>query len=371
MKSKSLAGKRLPVENRYLRLEIATRDVTWAITEKATGVAWQMARSAPQDVTLEDAGTQRTQHAFASSQDKAKCNPNVARLKGAAWVNTNTVSRRLKSLCYTCNTFADPASWITQLQQRTGLKNAVMHVDGGGAFGYDAVHPEVLPPNPAAGGPAGLKQFRETARKMGWLFGLHDQYIDIYADAPSYHPDRFLIKENGKPNLLNVWYGGLCAHLCSSESLRFVRRNFVESVPEEYMYHNSPSIYDLCQPDASYLDCFCRIQECFHPLHPLTRSETVHYQRECLRTVRECGRKVVQPCEHAKWYAIPDLDFTCALGHQKADVQVEEGGSVTEVTFNPVENTYRIKGPRRVATRGRSGCRRSFMVSETYRKDAA
>ena len=517
MKARFAAGKNLSVENRFLRLDIDTRDVTWTLTEKATGVVWQMARSSSQDVTLEDANKSRTQHAFASSQDKevrparsglpgayiflrdlgigihafldarslvveverfvgrgpakvrdvlfprhfllpkkpdtfstwtigqgaivpatmksrfhhpegyseqdmafhgaitggcgmvaiaetpfdlyvamshlekeapatffhwlpslgdlrytrrvrftfgrgldfvrqaklyrqhmkelgyfvslkdkARFNPNVASLRGAAWVNTSTAMRRMKPLSYFCNTFADQTAWITQLKQRTGLKTGVVHVDGWGAFGYDSVHPEVLPPNAAAGGAAGLKQFREAARKMGWLFGLHDQYMDIYADAPSYDPARFMIRENGKPNILNVWAGGPCAHMCSSESLKFVKRNFVEGVRDQYMYHNSPSIYDICQPDASYLDCFCRIHECFNPLHPLTRAETVYYQRECLRTVRECGKKVVQSCEHAKWYAIPDLDFSYGLAHQKADVQVEGGGSATEAIGLPV-----------------------------------
>ncbi len=273
---------------------------------------------------------------FVSLTDKAKFNPNVARLKGAAWVNTTTAARRVRTMEHTCNTFADQSAWVAQLKKRTGLKTGVVHVDGWGAFGYDSVHPEVLPPNAKAGGAAGLRQYRENVRKMGWLFGLHDQYVDIYADAPSYDPARFMLKENGKPNLLNVWCGGLCSHLCGTESLKFVRRNFVEGVRDQYMYHNSPSIYDLCQPDASYLDCFCRIHECFNPLHLLTRAETVFYQRECLRTVREHGRKVVQSCEHAKWYAIPDLDFSYGLGHQKADVQVEGGGSNTEAIGIPV-----------------------------------
>ena len=70
MKAKSAAGKNLSVENHFLRLDIDTRGVAWTLTEKATGVVWQMARSSSQDVTLEDANQSRTQHAFASSQDK-------------------------------------------------------------------------------------------------------------------------------------------------------------------------------------------------------------------------------------------------------------------------------------------------------------
>ena len=517
VKSKNSVSKKLSVENRFLQLDLDIKNVTWALTEKATGVVWEMANAATQDVTLEDVNKIRSDHSFASSNDKeilparngmpgfyiylrdlglgihafletrslvveverlvgdgpakvrdvlfprhfllpkkpdtfstwtigqgglvpatmksrfhhpegyseqdmafhgaitggcgmvaiaetpfdlyvamshlekeapatffhwlpslgdlryarrvrftfekgldyvkqaktyrkymkefgyfvsleekAKFNPKVASLKGAAWVDTFTARRRMKTLEFDYNSFADQAEWIKNLKARTGLKTGVVHVDGWGAFGYDSVHPEVLPPNAKAGGPGALKKFREEARKMGWLFGLHDQYIDIYADAPSYDPARLMIKENGKPNLLNVWAGGLCSHLCSSESLKFVKRNFVDGVKDQYMYHNSKSIYDICQPDASYLDCFCRIHECFNPLHPLTRAETMYYQRECLRTVREHGKKVVQSCEHVKWYAIPDVDFSYALGHFKADVEVSGGGNATEPIGLPI-----------------------------------
>ncbi|MCW8131495.1 MAG: hypothetical protein KIS92_14190 [Planctomycetota bacterium] len=273
---------------------------------------------------------------FVSLKEKARWNPNIARLKGAAVINSLTCIRRVRTMGYEMNTFADQAKWATSLRKATGLKNAVVHVDGWGKFGYDSVHPETLPPNAEAGGPKGLKSFRESVRDSGWLFALHDQYIDIYADAPSYHPSRFMVRENGRPNTLNVWAGGLCSHLCVSESLKFLRRNFVEGVKDQYMYHNSPPIYAICEPDAYYLDCFCRIHECFNPEHPLTRAEVVHYTTECHRTVRNHGKKVVLSDEHPKFYAVPDLDFGWGISHLKADVQVVGGGNATELIGIPV-----------------------------------
>lgn len=273
---------------------------------------------------------------FVSLAEKAKRNPKVGWLKGAAWVDTTTTLRRERDFSYRTNTFAEQAQWVADLRKRSGLQRAVVHVDGWGNFGYDGLHPEVLPPSKEAGGAAGLRAYRESVRQLGWLFGLHDQYIDIYATAPSYDESRLMIRENGRPNLLNVWHGGKCSHLCASESLKFVRRNYVEGVRDQYMYHNSPPIFEVCDPDASYLDCFCRIHECFHPQHPLTRAETAAYQRECLRTVREHGQGVVQSCEHVKWYAVPDVDFSYGLSQLKADVHVVGGGSATEPVGIPV-----------------------------------
>lgn len=273
---------------------------------------------------------------FVSLAEKARWNPNVKRLKGAGVVQSDTATRRMRTMSYRCHKFEDQMKWMLELKRRTGLKTGILHIDGWGKFGYDSMHPETLPFCPEAGGAKDARAFREKAREIGWLWGLHDQYIDIYADSPSYHPSRFLIRENGKPNTLNVWAGGLCSHLCFTESLKFVRRNFVEGVKDQYMYHNSASIYQLVEPDAYYLDCFCRINECFNPEHPMSRSENVHYLNECFKTVREEGKKVLLSCEHPKFYGVPNLDFGWQVGHMHADVEVEGGAHKTEPIGIPI-----------------------------------
>ncbi len=273
---------------------------------------------------------------FKPLSEKVKENPNVARLKGAAVVCSQTATRRVRTMQYECTSFDEQAKRLAKLKERTGLKRAVVHVDGWGRFGYDSVHPETLPPNQEAGGAPGLKRFREKARELGWLFGLHDQYIDVYTDAPSYAPERLMIKEDGKPNLVNMWAGGLCSHMCYSESLKFVRRNIIEGVHDQYMYHNSPPVMQICAPDAYYLDCFCRLHECFNPLHPMTRQEVAETNVEIFRTVRHAGEGVVLSCEHPKFYAVPELDFGWSVGHLTADVQVVGGGHSTECVGIPV-----------------------------------
>jgi hypothetical protein len=436
---KQATSRRLTFQNRFLRVDLDAAEVTWSVTEKATGVVWRMAPSAAQDVTVADTAGNRRAHAFASSADRA-VQASRNGLPGACI--------GLRDLGLGIHAFLDGRALVVEIERCAGDGPAKVRdvlfprhfllprkpgVCSTWTLGQGAIvpatmrgrfhHPEgyseqEMAFHGAAIGDCGMVAIAETpfdlyvamshlegeapATFFHWLpslgdlrytrrvrftfgrgldfvqqaklyrrhvqregyfvsladkargnpnvaklkgaawvnsstgFGLHDQYIDIYADAPSYDPARFMIKENGRPNLLNVWCGGLCAHLCGTESLKFVRRNFVEGVKDQYMYHNSPSIYDLCRPDASYLDCFCRIHECFHPQHPLTRAETAWYQRECLRTVRGHGRKVVQSCEHAKWYAIPDLDFSYGLGHQKADVLVEGGGHETQAIGLPV-----------------------------------
>ena len=50
----------------------------------------------------------------------------------------------------------------------------------------------VLPAQPHAGGDQGLQEAANAIRELGFLFGLHDNYQDIYGDAPSFHPERYI-----------------------------------------------------------------------------------------------------------------------------------------------------------------------------------
>lgn len=68
---KQTTSRRLTFQNRFLRVDLDAAEVTWSVTEKATGVVWRMAPSAAQDVTVADTAGNRRAHAFASSADRA------------------------------------------------------------------------------------------------------------------------------------------------------------------------------------------------------------------------------------------------------------------------------------------------------------
>ena len=123
-----------------------------------------------------------------SMQDKIAENPNVAKLAGAPIVNIDINSRVERTLTYRLTKFADAASRIEEFRRITGIANALVHVDGWGCWGYDAMHPDVLPPNRDAGGAGGLSQMAQRVKDLGYLFGLHDQYIDYYFHAPQLRP---------------------------------------------------------------------------------------------------------------------------------------------------------------------------------------
>jgi len=276
---------------------------------------------------------------FRSLADKAAENPNVRRLIGAPIICVPICNRRERTMEYTATKFTDAAGYVEKFRKASGIKNAVVHVDGWGYWGYDAMHPDTIPPNLECGGVAGLSEMAARVKKAGYLFGLHDQYIDFYVHAPSFDERLSIVVEDGRPVRVNRWCGGLCGHLCYTQIPRFVRRNYYEGVRRSYpIYHNSPSIWQMAAPTASYLDCFCRGGvECWSKEHPMTRGEGRRLHNEAFQIVRNGadGQMVVLSVEHPRDYSIPYLDFGWGIGHLTADVPTTTGEYQTAAVGHP------------------------------------
>jgi len=201
------------------------------------------------------------------------------------------------------------------------------------------MHPDYLPPNRDCGGPAGLTELSKRVKALGYLFGLHDQYIDFYHDAPSFDEKKSIILDNGRPARVNMWAGGPCDHLCYHFIPGFVRRNIFEGIRRPYpMYHNSPSVWAMAQPTAYYLDCFGRTVECWSKEHPMTRTQARLRQNEACRITREGkdGQGVVLSVEHPRDWMVPYVDFGWSIGHFSADVVTTAGESQYQPVGIPV-----------------------------------
>jgi hypothetical protein len=121
-------------------------------------------------------------------------------------------------------------------------------------YGYDVKLPDHLPANPAYGGDEGMILFGEAANDCGYLWSLHENYIDLYPDAPSYDPAAMVLREDGTPS--PAWfnagtqvqsYGLKCTH-----ALGFARQN-------------APEIHRRFNTTAAYLD----VHTCVPPWHQL------------------------------------------------------------------------------------------------------
>ena len=169
------------------------------------------------------------------------------------------------------NTFDSRAELLKNLKAN-GVERAYLHYDGWGAHGYDNLHPDPFPVHEAAGGSEGMKRLADTARELGYIFGIHDQYRDYYWDAESFSFENAIKNADGSHPFNSYWYGGKHTVLCADVARGYVRRN----------YSTFAELGIGIQ--GSYLDVFSVVEldECFAPAHPMTREQCAAYRRECL-----------------------------------------------------------------------------------------
>ena len=193
-------------------------------------------------------------------------------------------------------TFSDRAQELRRLAAK-GIRKAYLHLDGWGLRGYDNLHPDILPPCPEAGGWESMRRFSEVCDSLNYVFAVHDQYRDYYLDATSYDLDHALLFSDGSHNIHHTWFGGDQSFLCSALAPGMVRRNHRELLDHGVKVAGAYlDVFDIVPPD-----------ECYHPLHLVTRSGCLANRAECFNFIRSYGGIISseEPCD----WAIPYLDL--------------------------------------------------------------
>jgi len=121
-------------------------------------------------------------------------------------------------------------------------------------YGYDVKLPDHLPANPAFGGDEGMIAFGKAANQCGYIWSLHENYIDLYPDAPSYDPAARVLRADGTPS--PAWYNA--GTKVQSFGLKCNRAL-------GYAKQNSPEIHRRFNTTAAYLD----VHTCVPPWHQL------------------------------------------------------------------------------------------------------
>lgn len=121
-------------------------------------------------------------------------------------------------------------------------------------WGYDVKLPDHVPANPGLGGDEGMIAFGKAANDSGYVWSCHENYIDLYPDAPSYDPTAAVLKADGSKAL--AWYNP--GTKVQSFGLKCNRaKGFAEQ--------NSPYIHKTYGTNAAYLD----VHTCVPPWHEL------------------------------------------------------------------------------------------------------
>ena len=150
-------------------------------------------------------------------------------------------------------TFAGSADNLRELKDNGVDHLAIINHDWQ-RFGYDVKLPDHVPANPGYGGDEGMAAFGKAANECGYVWSVHENYIDLYPDAPSFDPTAAVLRVDGSRSL--AWYNP--GTKVQSFGLKCNRtRGFAEQ--------NAPYIHRTYGTTAGYLD----VHTCVPPWHQL------------------------------------------------------------------------------------------------------
>ena len=121
-------------------------------------------------------------------------------------------------------------------------------------YGYDVKLPDHLPANPEFGGDEGMVEFGNAANACNYTWSLHENYIDLYPDAPSYEASARVLREDGSPS--PAWY---------NEGTKTQSFGLKCTMAMNYAKQNAPEIHKRFKTNAGYLD----VHTCVPPWHQL------------------------------------------------------------------------------------------------------
>lgn len=149
-------------------------------------------------------------------------------------------------------------------------------------WGYDVKLPDHIPADPVYGGEEGMELLGRTAKELGYLWSLHENYIDLYPDAPSFDPKAQVLTREGKPSpaWYNRWSKVQSFGLKSNRALDFARAN-------------SPEIHRRYGTTAAYLD----VHTCVPPWHQLDHDATQPMAAMALAKVQNDTRLFQYECD--------------------------------------------------------------------------
>jgi len=225
---------------------------------------------------------------------KVRANPKLA---GASNVKLwSTLSRRMneestKEEAVNVNwTFDEAAQVAEHLKNDIKIDKVLFTLGGWIKRGYDNQHPDVLPTAPECGGDAALADCSRRVQKLGYTFCLHDNYQDMYRDAPSWDESFLQKHRNGTAVKGGKWAGGRAYMTCAQKAFELAKR------PQ-----NLPAVKKLTDADAYFIDTTyaAGLQECFDPKHPLDRAGDMKWKQKLSDYARdvfgifgsECGRE--------------------------------------------------------------------------------
>ena len=239
---------------------------------------------------------------------EAESGPTVRNMAGAADFKPFVFNRSVPSSRYNHSgkvesyvgyTLDEVSQIAEHLHNDLGIDKAMMVLAGWVHGGYDNQHPDPLPVAPELGGNEELVKASKRIRDTGFLFGLHDNYQDMYKDAPSWNPDYIAKNRDGSLVQGGNWAGGPCWIVCAEKQVELASRKETNLPKIEELFH--PTIYFIDTIFASGL------YSCFDPKHPETRADDMKYKTKLCQLARK--HFGLFGSEEGREWAVPYADY--------------------------------------------------------------
>jgi hypothetical protein len=208
-------------------------------------------------------------------------------------------------------TFDEVAQCAEHWKNDLDLGRAMVVLAGWIHRGYDNQHPDILPACPECGGNERLADCARRVKACGYLFGLHDNYQDMYRDAPSWD-EKYLNKDaRGVSRRGGEWAGGQAWQVCATQQVALAQRNL-------------PQVKALCGPTIYFIDTTFAwgLVTCEDPAHPMTRTDDLKYKTELCRLAQQhfgCFGS-----EEGREWAVACADYLEGLFSHKCGHPVDE-----------------------------------------------
>jgi hypothetical protein len=206
---------------------------------------------------------------------KRKACPNVDKLIGAADFKPFVFGRSVpstpggKSSTSMGFSFDETAQCAEHWSRDLGIDRAMVVLAGWIHRGYDNQHPDILPACPECGGNDELAKAAARIKDTGFLFGLHDNYQDMYKDAPSWDEKYINRDAHGNLKMGGFWAGGQSYQVCAIEQVKLAQR------PQ-----NLPEVQRLFGPTIYFIDTVFAwpLVTCEAKDHPMTLADDMKYK---------------------------------------------------------------------------------------------
>ena len=239
-------------------------------------------------------GMKIAEGAFVPFAEKFKTHPNVEKLSGAViWKHSVYSQKKMpRNVRKDFSLYAlspdvelvegKPDRWnayeLFDKAHKNGFDRLCVFNAGWNRFGYDSGYPTRLPVNPERGTNDDFRKAAEYARSLSkdYIYSVHDNYIDVYANSPEQFQESLRIAADGAPVKGGIWRGGRAMIQCTAEAIKYARRDI-------------PKVARMLGKGSIYIDVLgsSALRECYSEKHPVSRRQDLKNRRKLMAFIRD------------------------------------------------------------------------------------